>query len=181
MSGTSGIEPIILHATILLLTGVAAVTDTRKGIIPNSLTLPALAIAPIAHGWANGLQGVLESLIGMLVCALVPLLLFYRGGMAGGDVKLFAALGAVGGLYVGLEIQFMSLVVASIYAIGQLAWNGTLLRSIGNSVFLVINPILPRKWRRTIAPELMHRIRLGAAILCGATIAIAGHHRALWG
>lgn len=180
MGGTSGIDSNILHAAVLLLAVVAAVTDVRKGEIPNWLTFPALLAAPIAHGWAGGLGGLLNSLIGMLVCSLVPLAVFYRGGMAGGDVKLFAAIGAVGGLYLGLEAQFLSLVVASIYAIGQLSWNGKLATTLGNSLFLGLNPVLPRKWRRTIAPELMHRIRLGAAILCGAAIAIAGHHREIW-
>ena len=181
MGGTSGIDQNILHATVLLLAGVAAVTDVRKGTIPNWLTFPALAAAPIVHGWADGFGGLLRSLIGMLVCSLVPLLVFYRGGMAGGDVKLFAAIGAVGGLYLGLEAQFLSLVVASIYALGQLTWNGRLVTTLGNSLFLGLNPVLPRKWRRTIAPELMHRIRLGAAILCGTAIAVAGHHREIWG
>ncbi|HJL17692.1 MAG TPA: A24 family peptidase [Sandaracinaceae bacterium LLY-WYZ-13_1] len=180
MGGSTGIEPSLLHATVLGLAAVAAFTDTRRGEIPNWLTLPALALAPIAHGWTDGFGGVLYSLIGMLVCALVPLLLFYRGGMAGGDVKLFAAIGAVGGIYVGLEVQFLSLVIASIYALGQLTWNGKLVRSLQNSLFLGLNPVLPRRWRRTLSPELMHRIRLGAAILCGAAITIAGHHRGLW-
>lgn len=181
MGGTSAIDPNILHAVVLLLAGVAAVTDVRSGLIPNWLTFPALFAAPLVHGWAGGLGSLLDSLIGMLVCSIVPLIVFYRGGMAGGDVKLFAALGAVGGLYLGLEAQFLSLVVASIYAIGQLGWNGKLMTTLGNSVFLGLNPVLPRKWRRTIAPELMHRIRLGAAILCGTAIAVAGHHRELWG
>jgi prepilin peptidase CpaA len=180
MGGTNGLEPIYLHATVLLLAGVAAFTDVRRGEIPNWLTLPVLALAPIVHGWDAGFGGVLDSLVGMLVCAIVPLILFYRGGMAGGDVKLFAAIGAVGGIYVGLEAQLLSLIVASIYAIGQLAWNGKLLTSLTNSLLLGLNPVLPRKWRRTIAPELMHRIRLGAAILCGSAIAIAGHHQGLW-
>lgn len=180
MGGTSQIDPWIIHVVVLCLVGIAATTDVRKGIIPNWLTLLRFLIAPIAHGMVDGIRGVLASVIGMLVCSLVPLLVFYRGGMAGGDVKLFAALGAVAGLYLGLEAQFLSLVGASIYAIGQLAWNGRLLNSLGNSVFIGLNPVLPRRWRKTIAPELMHRIRLGAAVLLGASIAVFEKHRELW-
>jgi len=180
MGGTSQIDPLVIHIVVLALVGVAAFTDVRWGLIPNWLTLPLLAIAPIAHGMVDGIRGVLTSVLGILVCSLVPLLVFYRGGMAGGDVKLFAALGAVGGLYLGLEAQFLSLVAASIYAVGQLTWNGRLMGSLGNSVFLAFNPVLPRKYRRTIAPELMHRIRLGAAVLLGTTIAVAEKHRELW-
>lgn len=181
MGATSAIDSNILHGVLLALAGVSAFTDVRRGQIPNWLTLPVIVIAPVAHGILGGTRGLLDSAIGLLVCAIVPLLIFYREGMAGGDVKLFAAIGAVGGVTVGLEAQFLSLVVASIYAVGQLTWNGKLVTSLGNSLFLTLNPVLPRKLKRTIAPELMHRIRLGAAILFGTSIAIAGHHRELWG
>lgn len=179
MAGTSELDPI-LHGVVLALVGIAAFTDVRRGEIPNWLTLPALVIAPIAHGVVGGVNGLLSSLMGLLVCSIVPLLVYYRGGMAGGDVKLFAAIGGVGGVYLGLEAQLLSLVAASIYAIGQLAWNGKLLTSLGNSLFIGLNPVLPRRFRRTIPQELMHRIRLGAAILLGSLIALAGHHRNLW-
>jgi prepilin peptidase CpaA len=178
--GTSQLEPVF-HGVVLGLAGIAAFTDVRRGEIPNWLTLPVLLLAPIVHGLISGVSGLLTSLLGLLVCSLVPLLVYYRRGMAGGDVKLFAAIGAVGGVYVGLEAQFLSLIAASIYAVGQLAWNGRLLASLGNSLFLGLNPILPRRWRRSIPHELMHRIRLGAAILLGTLIALAGHHRELWG
>lgn len=179
MSRASELDPIF-HGVVLALAAVAAFTDVRKGEIPNWLTLPVLVIAPIAHGVLEGGRGLVASLAGVLVCSIVPLLIFFREGMAAGDVKVFAAIGAAGGVYVGLETQFLSLVAASIYAVGQLAWNGKLLRSLGNSLFIGLNPILPRRYRRAIPRELMHRIRLGAAILLGAAIALAGHHRAVW-
>ncbi|GAB5547362.1 MAG: A24 family peptidase [Sandaracinaceae bacterium] len=181
MGAQSVIDPYALHGVILAMAAVAAFTDVRSGLIPNWLTLPAIVLAPIVHGFLDGMGGLLGSLIGLLACALVPLLIFYRGGMAGGDVKLFAALGAVGGYALGLEAQFLSLVVASIYAVGQLTWNGRLATSLGNSVFIGLNPVLPRKWRRTPPPELMHRIRLGAAIAFGTLIAVFGRHREFWG
>lgn len=179
MPATSDLDPIF-HGVVLALAAIAAFTDVRKGEIPNWLTLPVLVIAPIVHGVISGAGGLLQSVIGLLVCSIVPLIIFYRQGMAGGDVKLFAAIGAVGGVYVGLEAQLLSLVAASIYAVGQLAWNGRLFGSLGNALFIGLNPVLPRRLRRTVPRELMHRIRLGAAILLGSLIALAGHHRNLW-
>ena len=174
------LEESILHGAVLVIAGIAAFTDVRRGEIPNWLTLPILALAPIGHGLAAGFSGLLDSLIGLLVCALVPLILYYREGMAGGDVKAFAAIGAVGGVYLGLEAQFLSLVAAAIYALGQLAWNGRLASGLGNTVFVGLNPVLPRRWRRTIPVELMHRIRLGAAILLGTAIAVIDKYPELW-
>lgn len=180
MAATSDLAPIF-HGVVLAMAGIAAFTDVRRGLIPNWLTLPVIVGAPIAHGVVSGGTGLLQSLVGLLVCSVVPLIIFYRQGMAGGDVKLFAAIGAVGGVYVGLEVQLLSLVAASIYAIGQLAWNGKLLTSLTSSFFLGLNPILPRRFRRTIPTELMHRIRLGAAILLGTLIVLSGKHPNVWG
>lgn len=180
MPGSFELEEWILHAAVLLIAGIAAFTDVRKGEIPNWLTLPILLLAPIAHGLASGVSGLLDSVIGLLVCAIVPLILFYRGGMAAGDVKVFAAIGAVAGVYLGLEAQLLSMMAAAIYALGYLAWNGKLFASLGNSVFVGLNPVLPRRWRRTIPVELMHRIRLGAAIFLGSALVIVDKHPELW-
>ena len=182
---SSELEPVV-HAAVLVLACIAAFTDVRRGEIPNWLTLPVRVSGPIVHGMLGGGDGRLGSLVGVLVCSIVPLIIFYREGMAGGDVKLFAAIGALaggldGGVELGLSAQFLSLVAASIYAVGQLAWNGRLLASLGNALFIGLNPVLPRRWRRTIPRELMHRIRLGAAILLGTVIALAGQHREMWG
>ncbi|MGE0790774.1 MAG: prepilin peptidase [Sandaracinaceae bacterium] len=163
----------MILATVL----VAAFTDVRKGVIPNWLTYPLLIGAPIVHGVTDGAHGLLASIVGMLFCALVPLVIFYRQGMAGGDVKLFAALGAVGGVYVGLEVELLALICASIYALGYLAWNGRLLSGLLNSLLIGVGPVLPKRFRRPMASALMHRIRLGAAVALGAFIAVSGHHR----
>ena len=180
MFGTSGIDASILHGAVLSIALIAAFTDVRRGVIPNWLTLPVIVGAPIVHGVVDGAGGLLRSLLGLLVCALVPMLIWYGKGMHAGDVKVFAAIGAVGGVYVGLEAQFLSLVVAAIYALGQLAWNGQLLRSLARSLYIALNPVLPKRLRRNVPHEMLHRIRLGAAILLGSTIAVAGHHRELW-
>lgn len=180
MAATTELAPVF-HGVVLAMAGIAAFTDVRRGLIPNWLTLPVLLGAPLVHGLLSGGAGVIGSLIGLLVCAIVPLIIYYVGGMAGGDVKLFAAIGAVGGVYVGIEIQLLSLIAAAIYAIGQLAWNGKLLSSLTSSFFLGLNPILPRRFRRRIPTELMHRIRLGAAIFLGTLIVLSGRHPTVWG
>ena len=163
-----------LYGVAVLMTAAAALTDARSGHIPNWLTLPPIVIGPLVHGMTGGVSGLLGSLLGLVVCGAVPLLMFWRGGMAGGDVKLFGAIAAVCGLDVGLESQFLSFVVAGIYALGRLAWQGKLLQTLGNSVALGLNPILPQRFRRTIAPELLHSLRLGGAIFAGTLIAVYG-------
>ena len=171
----------LAHVAVLAVASVAAFTDVRGGKIPNWLTLPAIGLAPIVHGVVDGFGGLLGSLVGALACSVVPLILYYLKAMAGGDVKVFVAIGAIGGVYVGFETQFLAVAIAAIYAIGQLVWSGKLLRSLANVFFIIFNPVLPRRRRRKLAPELLHRIRLGAAVALGAAIAVAGHHRWLIG
>jgi prepilin peptidase CpaA len=154
------------------MTAVAAFTDWKTGHIPNWLTLPPLFLGPIVHGLSRGGEGFLGSLLAIAVCGVVPLVMFWRGGMAGGDVKLFGAIASVCGLDVGLEAEFLAFVVAGIYALGRLAWQGKLLRTLGNSLYMGLNPMLPQRLRKPISPELLHTLRLGGAIFAGTLIAV---------
>ncbi|MDQ3031033.1 MAG: A24 family peptidase [Myxococcota bacterium] len=154
------------------MTAIAAFTDWKTGHIPNWLTLPPLVLGPIVHGLSNGAAGLFGSLLAVAICGAVPLLMFWRGGMAGGDVKLFAAIAAVCGVEVGLEAEFLAFVVAGIYALGRLAWQGSLLRTLGNSFYMGLNPLLPQRLRKPISPELLHSLRLGGAIFAGTLIAV---------
>ncbi len=174
-------EVLVVHGCALVMTAVAAVTDFRTGHIPNWLTLPPIAAAPIVFGFIHGREGFVDSALGMVLAGVAPFILFRLKAMAGGDVKLFAAIGAVTGgvapgFTMGIEVELLSVIVAAVYALGLLAWNGKLLRTVGNSFFVLANPVLPDKWRRKISPELMNKIRLGVPIFIGTALAIASHH-----
>lgn len=84
---------------IALIAVTAAVTDIRSGKIYNWLTLPVLALAPIWHFAARGLPGLWSSLegVGITAAILIALALVAGRGLGGGDLKLFVALGALGG------------------------------------------------------------------------------------
>ena len=95
--------------SILLLVGLAAcllaaVIDLWRGTIPNALTYPLLVASPLLHfglAWESGqslpaaLGAVGLSLAGLLLCSAVPLFMWWKGAIGGGDVKLFAAMGAL--------------------------------------------------------------------------------------
>lgn len=169
----------------LAIVAIAAFTDARKELIPNWLTLPALVAAPVFWLFADFYWGGLRSILGLILCGAVPYWLFRRGAWAGGDVKLFAAIGAVvggdyGGVGLGIEALLFTTMAAAVYALVRLAWEGKLLRTLGNAFFLPLNPILPAKWRREITPELMSKVRLGVPALVGTSIAVVLRYPTLW-
>lgn len=188
--------PTICLALSVLVAGIAAYSDFRTGTIPNELTYPAIvlgvalqALAGYGHiqgigfGGGNALWGVAQSLLGAALSAL-PYWVFFRMKLTrgdgseqrvgyGGDVKVFAALGALLGYYHGLEATFFSTCVAGLLGMARLAWNGRLLSALVNSFFLPLNPVLPRRWRREVRPELLNTIRMGAPIFLGTAASAA--------
>ncbi|HJK90150.1 MAG TPA: A24 family peptidase [Polyangiaceae bacterium LLY-WYZ-15_(1-7)] len=159
---------------------VAAVTDWRRGEIPNWLTLPPLVLAPAAFALFVSPGAALVSIAGIFICGLVPYLLFRQDAIGGGDVKMVAAIGAVAGYVNGLEFELAGFVVAALYALGRLTWEGKLLRTLANSFFIALNPILPKSWRREVSPTLMSKVRMGGAFLVGAVVVTLAHYPQLW-
>jgi prepilin peptidase CpaA len=158
----STISPFVALAASL----VAAVWDARTGRIPNLLTLPLIAFALVASA-VSGLQAALLSISGLGVCALVPVLLYRISqgrGIGGGDVKLFAALGALLGPVKGLEVEFGAFVVLACFALVRLAYAGQLFRVLGNCALLFVGPVLPRRYRRAPIREGLTEVRMGPAI-----------------
>lgn len=157
-----------------MITGTAAVTDYKTGLIPNWLTLPALVLAPIAWAIVLWPTGLLHSLFGVLCCGL-PLYILFRidpDGCGGGDVKLFAAVGATLLYAAGLEALFYSLCATAVWALAKLAWQGKIWRTLANSGLLFLNMFLPKSRKHEIKAGEKTTIRLGAFAFFGTLIAV---------
>lgn len=156
-----------------VVAGIAAWTDHRTGHIPNWLTLGSLALAPFVHFLVAlklgqpPIEAAGYSLLGACAVGLVPVVLYRLGGIYGGDVKLLAALGAICGTRIGVEAELFSFIAAAAFALGRLAYDGKLLRTLGNSMRLLFNPILPKHKRQDVTPEMMTEMRFGPAIFVG--------------
>ena len=163
---------LIVPIAMITVAATAAATDARTGLIPNWLTLPPLLAAPLLYLMLRGAGGLTFSLAGALACGLVPYLLFRSGSMGGGDVKLLAALGAIGGPELGLELELMGLTVAAAYAIVLLAVRGQLGKTLLSSLFLAINIFLPARMRRPMPTTEMMPMRLGVPLFVGTVAAL---------
>jgi prepilin peptidase CpaA len=157
---------------MICVAAVAAFTDWRTGHIPNWLTLPVVAVAPIGYLLAFGTNGLILSLLGIFGCGLVPYLLFRSNAIGGGDVKLFAALGAVGGLQLGVEAQLFGLIAAAAFGLVLIAWRGALRRTLVTAFRLATNPIAPKRLRAEVTPDMMTSMRLGVPIFVGTVVAV---------
>jgi prepilin peptidase CpaA len=121
----------------------------------------------LLHGAFGGGSAVLWGFAGMLACLIVPGLLYRISagrGIGGGDVKLFAALGALLGPLKGVEVEFGAFVVLAALALVRLAYAGKLLAVLRNALKLLLGPVLPERWRRSPEPEALTEMRMGPAI-----------------
>lgn len=149
---------------VIVLCSVAALTDARTGLIPNALTFPVILGAPLVHGFVAGPGALLASLVGALLCGLAPYVMFRRGGMGGGDVKLFAAVGATVGVSFGLQVQLVSMAVAALWGLGVLAYEGQLLQTLRRTLSLLLGPLWPKSWRFDVGHDALVQLRLGVPI-----------------
>ncbi len=158
---------------------VAAAFDWRTGRIPNSLTLGALLLAVPMHAGLSApgrtWDGVESSLLGALMC-VVPFVVGWRmGWAAGGDVKLVAAMGALGGISTGLESVFLTLFFAAAFVFLRLCWNGVFFQTVGNGLAVAVARTVARDQAVEPRAELTSTLRLGPFALVGATLSLVLH------
>ena len=107
----------ILITAVVGVTAVAAWTDHRTGHIPNWITLPVLVAAPVFHGLTSGVHAAGLSLAGAILVGVIPFLVFRSGGLGGGDVKLFMAIGALVGAGLGFRIELYSFLAGACFGL----------------------------------------------------------------
>lgn len=177
-------EQYFLLAAVLV-TGLSAWFDWRTGEIPSWLTHGPLLVAPFAHagfglareGWAAAGAGFGFSILGVITCVAIPAFLYRAGAIGGGDVKLLGAMGAVLRPMIGIEMEMYSFIVGALYAPIRLAFEGKLLKTLGNSLLLVRNAFVPKEKRRELTPEMMSQIRFGPSIFVATLIMLLLHWR----
>lgn len=111
--------------------------EVLKRRIPNVLTLAAMAFGLGAALIENGLPGLKESALGLLIGGGVFLPFCLFGLVGGGDMKLMAATGAIIGYPLVLRALTDTCIAGGLLAVGIAAWNGTLLSAFA-SAFRII-------------------------------------------
>lgn len=157
------------YAIVVLVGLIATVTDFWKRKIYNWLTLPAILAGLGLSLWQQGLAGLGQSCLGLLLGGGVFMVLGLMGMMAGGDIKLAAAMGALIGWKLTLSALYYAAILGGIFALLWAAAHGTLwptLKRVGRALYAAVAPGM--KPEAELAHSETEPMPYGVAIAWGA-------------
>src|SRR3990167_5536489 len=120
--------PVIL---LLGLLGVAVASDLRRHRIPNFLVVLGLVLGLAGQSYLNGISGLGNGALGMLIGFGVFLPLYALGGMAAGDVKLMAMVGSFLTPHFALWTAFFSLIAGGLCGLLLVLARGQVQQTLG--------------------------------------------------
>jgi prepilin peptidase CpaA len=106
-----------------LLVVLALICDIRTYKIKNQIVFPFVILGIITNAVSGGLNGIGFSLVGLFTPILVLILLFMLRMLGAGDVKLFAAIGAIMGAEFALYTIAYSFLAGGVIALFVLIFN----------------------------------------------------------
>ena len=109
---------------LLCFVTAAAVSDLIRRKIPNALVLSGIVAALALHVWLWPQQVAPLWLGGMATGFFLFLPLYVLRGMAAGDVKLIAMVGAFAGPWPVLQICFATFVLGGVMAVLMITYQG---------------------------------------------------------
>ena len=150
-------------------TSAAAVIDLRTHRVPNAFTLPLAACGVLlgAAGW--GTAGVGGALAGWSIGLLLMLPGYLIGATGGGDVKLFAAIGAFLGPWLIAAALVHTAVAGAVLALVVSAARGRFRETLNGTMLLVATR---GKYAAALEhPAIRNRFAYAPAIAAGTMLA----------
>ncbi len=161
-------------AFLIPLAIIIAYYDVRYRRIPNPFVLATFASGVALNAIFGGLPGVLASLAGCALAFVLMFILHVFGAMGAGDVKLFAAIGAVTGAHLVLPTFLVVILTGGVLATISIIRAGTL-AATGRRVLQILVGLLPG-WempRFSVPADRRYTIPYGVAITIGSIISTA--------
>lgn len=164
-------------ATITLLLPLAVIItyyDVRYRRIPNAYVLATLVGGVAINGIFGGLPGLISSIGGCVMAFGLMFMLHIFGAMGAGDVKLFAAIGAVTGAHLVLPTFIVVVLTGGALAMVSIIRAGVLISTM-HKVLQILVGMLPG-WdmpRFAVPADRTHTIPYGVAITIGSIISTA--------
>ncbi len=145
--------PDVLQLVLACLTVTAAITDWRSRTIPNWLVAVGLVLGFGANVYLSGWDGLLRSVAGFGLAALVYVPMFALRAMGGGDVKLMAAVGCMAGARNWFVIFLLTAILGGIAALAILLSRGILAGTLRNVAY-ILSELVQLRAPHLSAPEL---------------------------
>ena len=174
---------------VLIVVTLCAITDILEHRIPNSVLLPALALAFLFNGLSAGLPGLLDCFLGLVLGMAVLFPLYFLHGTSAGDVKLLGVVGALLGAQGALIAGAATLCFGGVFGVLFIAWRliePILVAQIAQ-IAQIIGPdgSTERPMIRTTSDDRTWKAVLpyAPAIACGACFSLwyLGHFRQVMG
>ena len=134
-----------IHYYILIIFLIVAFYyDVKQQRIPNWWTVSGVLVGIIFHLVVNHLDGFIQSVLGTLIGGGVLLLLYIFKAIGAGDVKLFAAIGAICGVLFTLYAIMYSIIFAGIIGLIVLLFTKTFLVNMTMAILHILESIQDR-------------------------------------
>ena len=166
-------ETLVNIILLLPLAVIIAYYDVRYRRIPNAFVLATLAGVAINAIFA-GFAGVAASLGGCALGFVLMFMLHVFGAMGAGDVKLFAAIGAVTGAQLVVPTFIVVILTGGLLAVVSIIRAGMVMTTM-HRVLQILVGLLPG-WQMpkfAVPADRKHTIPYGVAITMGSIISIA--------
>ena len=129
--------PLVWIALPFIL-AFACYGEIRERRIPNWLTLGAIALGLGAAAIEGGMDGLVDSALGLAIAGGLFLPFCRLGVVGGGDMKLMAAVGALVGWPMVLRVVCNTCIAGGVIAIAIMAWHGILLTTLANTFRIMV-------------------------------------------
>lgn len=164
----------LVNITLLLpLAIIITYYDVRYRRIPNAFVLATLAAGVAMSAMFGGFPGVAESVGGCALGFVLMFMLHIFGAMGAGDVKLFAAIGAVTGAQLVIPTFIVVILTGGLLAVVSMVRAGMVMTTM-HRVLQILLGLLPG-WqmpRFAVPADRKHTIPYGVAITLGSIISV---------
>ncbi len=161
-------------ALLIPLAIIIAYYDVRYRRIPNPFVLATFISGVAMNAILFGLHGVVGSIAGCALGFVLMFMLHVFGAMGAGDVKLFAAIGAITGAHMILPTFLVVILTGGVLALIWIIRIGALVSTM-HRVLQIFAGLLPG-WempRFAVPADRRHTIPYGVAITIGSIISTA--------
>ncbi len=161
-----------MEYVLILFLIIAGYSDITYGRIPNLITFPVIFAAIVLNYLFLGLNGLTDSIIGLLVGTVLFLPFFIIKGIGGGDLKLFAAIGALKGYSFLLQSIVFSLFIAVLISLLILFKNKELTNSLNKVLRFFRSFVVPGLKTEHPDGNAGYPVPFGLAISIGTLIVL---------